>query len=542
MKRDYFYKSLFDEINDEVKTPPNDAEVVFTPSIVAKLKSYTLQNYTTDVENNGLENTWNYICDYVLTYGDNADFLNVKNFGEMYEIGLAVRDKQLKKNNGQYYTPDDIAQVMSKWFDTLDGSNICDVACGTGKLILTFLDLIGKEKAVQLIRDGKLFLYDNDAIALNVCKTSILLKYGKDLKDKINIVCGDFMSKNISLPENCKVISNPPYTAIQHVGKDWKETPVLNNSRELYAVFMEKIITNCKSAVIITPYSFISGTKFYSLRKIINRYSGEIYSFDNVPGNIFCGRKHGIFNTNTSNSVRAAITVLKTEGDAEGFRLTPMIRFKSSERQKLLKCEVLENFLSESRQKISDKITAYYKCFKELQPLFDCLIQKSENHKLEELVSKNGQYTLSMPNTCRYFTTAFPGIMNRNGQTVLHFNDEKKFDYVYCLINSSFAYWHWRLYDGGITYPSGLLMKMPIIYNRLSEDDHKFFKETFDEMSRRAGEFVIKKNNVGIQENIKYPRLYRDAINQRFLKILGLKIDNSTLDLIHSNTALEVNV
>ncbi len=85
-------------------------------------------------------------------------------------------------------------------------------------------------------------------------------------------------------------------------------------------------------------------------------------------------------------------------------------------------------------------------------------------------------------------------------------------------------------------------MKMPIIYNRLSEDDHKFFKETFDEMSRRAGEFVIKKNNVGIQENIKYPRLYRDAINQRFLKILGLKIDNSTLDLIHSNTALEVNV
>ena len=45
----------------------------------------------------------------------------------------------------------------------------------------------------------------------------------------------------------------------------------------------------------------------------MNQYNGEIYSFDNVPGNIFCGRKHGIFNTNTSNSVRAAITVVRKD-------------------------------------------------------------------------------------------------------------------------------------------------------------------------------------------------------------------------------------
>ena len=147
-----------------------------------------------------------------------------------------------------------------------------------------------------------------------------------------------------------------------------------------------------------------------------------------------------------------------------------------------------------------------------------------------------------MPNTCRYFTSAFSGIMNRNGQTTLHFDDEKKFDYAYCLINSSFAYWHWRLFDGGITYPVSLLMKMPVIYDCLSEEDHQFFKQTFNEMSSRASEFIIKKNNVGVQENIKYPREYRDIINQRFLKILDLQIDNSTLDLIHSNMALKISV
>ena len=36
--------------------------------------------------------------------------------------------------------------VMSQWLDKCDGDAVCDVACGTGKLILTYLDLIGYEK------------------------------------------------------------------------------------------------------------------------------------------------------------------------------------------------------------------------------------------------------------------------------------------------------------------------------------------------------------------------------------------------------------
>ena len=83
---------------------------------------------------------------------------------------------------------------MSEWFDSIDGENICDVACGTGKLILTYLDLIGSEKARKLIQDRKLYLYDNDSVALNICKTAILIKYGRDLNDKINCFANDFLS------------------------------------------------------------------------------------------------------------------------------------------------------------------------------------------------------------------------------------------------------------------------------------------------------------------------------------------------------------
>lgn len=542
MERDYNQKSLFYEIftiDEQVKK--KDIVVSLSSDIITKLENYSLEYYIKDLETYGLEYTWSYICEYVLTYGENIDFLNVKNFGEMYEIGLAIQDKQEKKKKGQYYTPDDVAIVMSEWFDSLEGQNVCDVGCGTGKLILTYLEYIGKERALQLLNEGKLYLYDIDIVALKICKTAILLKYGQELEDKIHDVAGDFLSSNVILPENCKVISNPPYAAIQRVSLYWSNTRVLNDSRELYSIFMEKIINGSLSSVIITPYSFISGSKFYSLRRILNQFTGEIYSFDNVPGNIFYGRKHGIFNTNTSNSVRAAITIVR-KNNSDGFRLTPLIRFKTSERKDLLQCKTLEGFLSPKRQKITLDKPMYYKCFKELQPLYDCLIDRAKHHVLAELVSRNGGYVISMPNTCRYFTSAFNGKMKRNGQITLHFDDEKKFNYVYCLINSSFAYWHWRLFDGGITYPVSLLLNIPVIYDALSEEDHVFLKETVKEMSSRASEFIVKKNNVGIQENIKYPRQYRDRINQRFLDILNIKVDNSTMDLIHSNMALKVSV
>lgn len=544
MKTNFYQTTLFDNlfpIDKQHIIKEREIVVSLSNVIVSKLNNYSLDDYIKDLETYGLECTWAYICEYVLTYGENTDFLSVKNFGEMYEIGLAIQDKQQKKENGQYYTPDDVAILMCEWFDSLEGQKICDVGCGTGKLILTYLDYVGKERAYKLLNEGRLYLFDIDTVALNICVTSILIKYGKELKDKIHEIAGDFMSSKIELPKDCKVISNPPYAAIQKTGRYWSNTRVLNDSRELYSIFMEKIIRDSLSSVIITPYSFISGSKFYSLRTLLNQYNGEIYSFDNVPGNVFCGRKHGIFNTNTSNSVRAAITVVR-KNNSDGFRLTPLIRFKSTERKELLQCKMLDSFLSPKRQKISSTNPMYYKCFKELQPLYDCIVEKAGGHILAELISNNGKYILSMPNTCRYFTSAISGKMNRSGQITLHFDNEKKYNFVFCLINSSFAYWHWRLFDGGITYPVSLLLNMPVFYNILSEDDHVFFNGIVTEMSSKADEFIIKKNNVGIQENIKYPRQYRDRINQRFLKILNIKVDNSTLDLIHSNMALKISV
>lgn len=522
----------------------NIKSTVFPELILKNLSEYSLEKYIKDVEKMGLEAVWNNICHFVIANSSEKvpEILDIKNLGELYEIGLAIIDKQQKKDSGKYYTPDDIAKVMSCWLNICKGDIVCDVGCGTGNLILTYLDTIGFENAYKLISSGKLYLYDSDKVALSVCKTILSVKYGLEISDKINCIFCDFLDNSVILPKGCKVISNPPYAKITKIQTSWDNINIIKDTKEYYAAFMGKILEQSQSAVIISPFSFISGAKFYSLRKIMNKNSGFVIAFDNVPGNIFYGRKHGIFNTNKTNSVRAAITVSEKNKKQKGFRITPLIRFKQTERKKLLKCNVLEGFLNPSFQTVTEKKPMFFKCHKDLSDIFDIWQKKSRRKTLSDYLVKDGKYILSMPNTCRYYTTASASFMNRSGQIILSFDNKKVFNFIFCLINSSFAYWYWRIYDGGITYNKNLLLSMPVFYELLSENDHKFFEKFSKEIIQKSNKYIVKKNNIGTQENIKYPKKYRDEINSKLLEILNINNNSSVFDVIHSNMALKINI
>ena len=528
--------SLFNESKDSKNL---NSVLIFELSkdVLKKLDNYSIEQYVKDVETDGLSKTWDILCSYILQFGEKNDLINISNFGEMYEIGLATEDKIKKKKSGQYYTPDDVAMVMSQWLDNCDGDNVCDVACGTGKLILTYLDYIGKRKALNLLKSGRLYLYDYDATALKICKTSLLVKYGQELCDSIHDVYCDFLDKDVVLPDNCKTISNPPYAAMQDISDNWLLTDVIRDSHEWYSSFMDKIFSQSKSTVIITPYSFVSGSKFYSLRKeMCELGNGFIVIFDNVPGNIFCGRKHGIFNTNTANSVRAAITVLNSSKKNRGFRVSPMIRFKNEERKELLKCDVLESTINDEIQIVNDKNKSFKKVSKELKNVYDVWINNS-SFILKDLISKKANnYLIDMPNTCRYNTTASSTKLKRGGSITLYANSEDEYYFLYCFINSSFAYWWWRIYDGGITYPSSLLNSMPVPFNMLSTNDKEEFKKIACEMIDKEKEYVSTKVNAGVvQENIKFPEKYKNIINSKILQILGCKEEPCIFNQVHAN-------
>lgn len=494
---------------------------------------YDRGDYLADIEQYGLEQTWMFICDYLLQYGEKKPFLYIENFGEMYEQGLAISNKHLKKENGQYYTPRDVSLLMADLLLDEQGENVCDVACGTGNLILAYLEKIGKRKAHELLKSGRIYLYDEDAIALRICKTSLLVKYGNEFESKIHAICGNFLHSSVVLPSNSKVISNPPYGG----GKEQLKSLSLQHVKEIYAAFLEKIARQSMAAVVITPFSFISSSTFYPLRLVLNARGGEIFSFDNVPGNIFHGKKQGIFNTNKSNSVRAAITVIHSLPE-RGFKVTPLIRFKTEERTSILNKEILKQFLPSKKQFISHCNTQFCKCDPRLEDIYAAWLKVSQSHCLEELTVSGGPYLLAMPNTCRYYTTACIEKMERKGQILLYFDDLQKLYYVFCLLNSSFAYWYWRMFDGAITYPRGLLLKLPVFFHQLSAENHLFFQQQALDMIDKTAAFKITKQNIGIQENIKYPVEYRNKINQYILDIMQLPISAEIFDVVHANKAL----
>lgn len=90
--------------------------------------NYTLIDYKNDVISLGLLETWKKVF-HIVRNKENYDktIFTSDNFGELYEIGLEMLDKQSKKEHGKYYTPNDVAKVMSEWLVPLKDSNVCDV-------------------------------------------------------------------------------------------------------------------------------------------------------------------------------------------------------------------------------------------------------------------------------------------------------------------------------------------------------------------------------------------------------------------------------
>lgn len=97
------------------------------------------------------------------------EFFVEEKLGGLYEDGLAFANKIEKKAMGKYYTPIDVAEVMARYLLELPGDNICDLCCGTGNLIISVLDVMERDKAIELLANGNIYLYDIDATAMKIC-------------------------------------------------------------------------------------------------------------------------------------------------------------------------------------------------------------------------------------------------------------------------------------------------------------------------------------------------------------------------------------
>lgn len=499
--------------------------IMATEMIIDCLEAFTLDVYEKMIDTYGLSKTWsrilNLISDKTVEQLSENELLSFDNIGELYEIGLAHSNKISKKDMGKYYTPKDVCILMAELLLENEINAIADIGCGTGNLVISVLSAL-KEKTgidpIDFIHEGRLYLYDVDSLAVNICLTKIDILLGKKVSQNVNVIIGDFLDKRIALPPNISVITNPPYAVIKEFGKKWNVDEVLLQAKDLYAGFMNKIMNYCKNAVIVSPQSYLVASKFSKLRKKLGKkFCGEIFSFDNVPGTLFNGRKKGIFNTNSANGVRAAITSLKSNGQ-QGFKLTHLIRFRNDQRSEVINLNFLRSKLGTQMQEFDEQPI---KAFKELEPMLEEIIKtdaKEEIKYISDLIQfepslQNPNYKLYVSTSARYFTLASKKSLKRKGYFTIYGKDENSFDILYLLINSSYAYMWWRFSDGGIYFTKRNLFSIP--YHKKMLDKVIEIEDIVATMISKENDFVSYKLNAGErQESIKFPEEYRYKINK----------------------------
>lgn len=434
---------------------------------------------------------------------DNISNVKTKDLGELYEFCLAYVDKIKKKEMGQYYTPNDVATFMSRLLlEEINGQevDIVEPCCGSGNLIIPFVSTANMSWTD--ISD-KVKLFDIDPLSIYITKTRLFADFAPkgtivDFND-IYSIAGDFLiQKEYEINETSAIIMNPPYGRIDEPKYNCYKT---NKEKEYYSLFLEACSPSA-AFVSVTPHSFVCSDKFKNTREILSKLNGKVFVYDNVPSPVFCGRKHGVFNSNTSNSVRAAIGIFTNKKNTAGITVSPIIRFHADER---------EYVFSKSDKMIIDCKTynnnnSWNKIPATLVPLFDKL---NDNLSLGDLIKTNNkndnEYCLCIPSSPRYFTSASTQQLNRSSKHLLTFDNIYAQAICYIVLNSSLAYSWWRFNDGGITLTTKTIMSIPL--PKITKQLKEKCLERMKTLTNLENEYKVIKMNAGKpNENIKFPK------------------------------------
>jgi adenine-specific DNA-methyltransferase len=191
--------------------------------------------------------------------------------------------KEIKKKNGQFFTPVEIAIFMAELVDVNFSKKhirILDPGCGTLILSCVLVEkLIQQNNQIERI---EIDAYDTDSqLTSEIRKVSdLLIEWGIERRVEIIInfynldflianessIKGDNHSANFDI-----IISNPPYFK---VGKDDKRLSIFNTrlhgQQNIYSLFLlgaAKLLNENGQLIFIVPRSFTSGQYFQSFRE-----------------------------------------------------------------------------------------------------------------------------------------------------------------------------------------------------------------------------------------------------------------------------------
>jgi adenine-specific DNA-methyltransferase len=200
------------------------------------------------------------------------------------EYASSTSDKH-KKDNGQYFTPKQIADFMGNLASTKTNKiSILDPGCGTGILTCSLIENLIQKSAITEI---ELVLYETDENVLTItqkvieflafwlAEKNIHLKYIINRADfviensKVFEISTLFGSENVSHYDY--IISNPPYFKISKNDKRAKAArELVYGQPNIYSLFMgvaAKLLKQDGEMIFITPRSFAAGNYFKAFRQ-----------------------------------------------------------------------------------------------------------------------------------------------------------------------------------------------------------------------------------------------------------------------------------
>lgn len=199
----------------------------------------------------------------------------------------SIVTKVHKKNNGQFFTPIEVARLMARFSSCKsDFLRILDPGCGTGILTCSLIEnVLFKNPHVTEIdivvyeTDKKLIKYLNDVFSylkLWLGNQAVALHYSIRQKDFV-------LDNHIYLTQNIDqdkafdiIISNPPYFKLS---KDDQRAQIAKRAAvgqsNIYSVFMAvsaNLLKNDGELIFITPRSFSSGSYFKAFREFFFKH------------------------------------------------------------------------------------------------------------------------------------------------------------------------------------------------------------------------------------------------------------------------------
>jgi len=464
---------------------------------------------------------------------------SVAEMSVLYEFLLAHDDMSEKRTNGQFFTPDDVAMFMASKSRQFGTGIWIDPCCGVGNLSYW---LVKQQRRPEAFLLNNMKFVDLDDLALFSARVIMATRFQKkesSLFSKLepNFIQGDFLRMDEQARDENGlsydfVIMNPPYVQTSSRGLGFGS----HESRDMYAFFLERAFKSSRGVIAITPQTFTNGARHRSLRSIILNESKEcsIYCFDNVPDTIFRGFKYGSENSNTVNSTRAAITVASTANESavgcKDFLITPLVRWPSRDRA-LMFCRVDEML----GRPVTVEADLFPKVPKGLEDLYDELCETPV--RLCDVVIKHGEGEhFNVPTTPRYFISAAKRDLSRSSMARLTVGDRRMAKLAYLTLNSSLAYFWWRVRDGGMTLSRATLLSTPLLTG-VNVDTRTASRLIQRLEESESSNLVIKLNSGKGNENIKHSRELIHDINRLLVPAYA-----DALLQLHSNSSLADSV